>query len=105
MDLVLHDYLSAMTMLILLTGKRDASCWETWINSYLSLDENYQILNTFGHPEEESISTSNVDGRKTLSVILSLEGKGWSVVTYLATSQVPRTPSTLVYGWNSHGWV
>ena len=27
MDLVSHDYLSAMTMLILLTGKRDASCW------------------------------------------------------------------------------
>ena len=27
MDLVSHDYLSAMAMLILLTGKRDASCW------------------------------------------------------------------------------
>ena len=77
----------------------------TWINSFLSLDENYQILNTYGHPEEGSISTSNVGGRKTLSVILSLEGEGGSVVTHLATSQVPRTPSILVSGWNSHVWV
>ena len=28
MDLVSNAYLSAMTMLIFLTGKRDASCWE-----------------------------------------------------------------------------
>ena len=42
---------------------------KTWINSLLSLHENYQIFDTIGHFEERSISTWTVDDSKTLSVV------------------------------------
>ena len=70
MDVVLLDYLSASTRLILLEREAEV-CWslqkKTWISPHLSLDENDQIFDTFGHLGEGSISTSMVDSRKAQS--------------------------------------
>ena len=63
MDLMSHDYLSVMTILILLAEKTDASCCshQKYFNKLpLSIDENGQIFNTFGHFEKGSISTSTL---------------------------------------------
>ena len=71
--------------------QKDLKTWR--LDSLLSIEENDQILDTFGHFEEGSISTSTVDGWKTLSVMpVSVS----TLDTYLCKVYAPETLSSQV---------
>ena len=60
---------------------------KTWMNAFLSLEENDSIIDSFGHLGEEPLPTPNVDGDKTLPV---MPAKFQSLETFVCMVYAPK---------------